>query len=401
MAKTPRKRGRAEAAIPLAQRTYYCAICTGPFTPEKHNQMTCCEAHANELDRKRHREARAAAKKKEAEELRLCIIETCRKPFKPLNDQHLCCSDPCRDLRKKLLAQQRRVEKRTLSDVGVMSVPGPADTDDLISEMHRRGFYVMKADASAQESRFDFDLQMFDGDTFRFAVVGDTHYCSKQQQHTHLCHFYHYAHESEGITDFFHGGDLFNGDGRQHKGQEFENFIHGEDEQVAYVEAKYPKVEGCTTRVIGGSHDYSFFKSSGSDVIKRLADKRDDIEYLGYAGAYIDISPNVDMYLCHPDGGTSYALSYQAQKKVENFTPENKPRICIFAHYHRALYMPAYRNVETLLAPCFQSQTPFLKAKAIFPIIGAWIVEVTVNEDGLSRFKAELFRYYVPIENDF
>jgi len=54
-----------------------------------------------------------------------------------------------------------------------------------------------------------------------------------------------------------------------------------------------------------------------------------------------------------------------------------------------------------VLSPCFQAQTPFLKAKAIFPVIGAWIVELTVNEDSLARFKPELIRYYVPVENDY
>jgi hypothetical protein len=392
-------RGRGEPLIPLKERTYFCAICTAPFTPSKWNQKTCCEAHANELDLKNDR-ARRKKKAKEQGRERLCIIEECRKPFRPRNDQQICCSDECRALRKSRLRKQQRAEKHYASDVGSMAGASvsSAKTDALLAEVHKRGYYALKADASQQEQRFSFDL--FDGDTTRFALVGDTHYCSKQQQHTHFCHFYHYAHE-QGITEFFHTGDLFNGDGKQHKGQEFENFIHGEDEQVEYVAAQYPKIKGCTTHIIGGSHDYSFFKSSGSDVIKRLADRRDDMEYLGYAGAYIDLSPTVDMYLCHPDGGTSYALSYQAQKKVENFTPENKPRICVFGHYHRALYMPAYRNVETVLAPCFQSQTPFLKAKAVFPIIGAWIIELTVNENGLARFKPELIRYYVPIESDY
>ncbi len=377
-----------------------CALegCTNRFEPKGSGARAkrfCSRAHQQKHHiTKGAKEYRAELDAKA--ELLTCLLPGCGRQFKAKKaldgrDLKFYCSRACKDKHVDIKSKAARAEDRALPT---------AETDELISEMHKRGFYVMKADASAQEERFDFDLQMFDGDTFRFAVVGDTHYCSKQQQHTHLSHFYHYA-ADQGIIDFFHTGDLFNGDGRQHKGQEFENFIHGEDEQLDYVESKYPKIEGCKTRIIGGSHDYSFFKTSGSDVIKRLAERRADMEYLGYAGAYVDLTPDVDMYLCHPDGGTAYALSYQAQKKVENFTPENKPRIVFFGHYHRAMYIPAYRNVETLLAPCFQSQTPFLKAKAIFPVIGAWIVEVVVNEDGLARFKPELFRYYVPIENDF
>lgn len=326
-------------------------------------------------------------------EMRTCALPGCETQFRARvgldgRDMKFYCSR----------AHKEKADERQAS--AERSADGPLSTEDLLAEVHKRGYYALKADASEQEKRYDLDLNLFDGDTFRLAVLGDTHYCSKQQQRTHLHHFYHYAHEVEGITDFFHTGDLFNGDGRQHKGQEFENFVHGEDEQLEYVKVDYPKIPGCKTRVIGGSHDYSFFKSSGSDIIKRLAKERDDIEYLGYAGAYIDLTPNVDIYLCHPDGGTAYAVSYQPQKKIENFTPENKPNIVFFGHYHRALYME-HRNVATLLTACFQAQTPFLKAKAIFPVIGAWIVDVTVNEDGVQRFRSELFRYYVPVENDF
>lgn len=52
-------RARREAAIPLKERTYYCVICNKAFTPEKWNQKTCCGAHANELERRKHREKTA------------------------------------------------------------------------------------------------------------------------------------------------------------------------------------------------------------------------------------------------------------------------------------------------------------------------------------------------------
>ena len=297
--------------------------------------------------------------------------------------------------------KKRRDARNFTPSVQTAADAAPADDVVLITELQKRGFYVLKPDDKAQETRYnDLDFSIFDGNVYKLAVVGDTHYCSKQQQRTHLHHFYQYAHEYEGVNDFLHLGDLSNGSGKQHVGQEYENFVHGEDDQLDYIEADYPKIPGCNTKVIGGSHDYSFFKLSGSDILKRLAERRDDIEYLGYAGAYVNLTPEVDIYLCHPDGGTAYALSYHAQRKVENFTPENKPNICLFGHYHRMLHFMD-RNVEVLLNGCFQSQTPFLKAKNIAPVIGGWIVEVTTSENGLARFRSEFMRYYVPVENDF
>lgn len=377
-----------------------CALegCTNRFEPSGSGARVkrfCSRAH----QQKHH--ITQGAKEYRAEldakaEMLTCALPSCGRQFKARKaldgrDLKFYCSRACKDKHVDIKAKNARAEDRALPT---------AETDELISEMHRRGFYVMAADPSETDKHYKIDLAPFEGDTFKFAIAGDTHYCSRQQQHTHLTNFYHLCHEKEGITDFFNPGDVFNGSGKQHKGQEFENFLHGEDEQLAYVVDRFPKIPGCTTRIIGGSHDYSFFKLSGSDVTGRLAEKRDDIEYLGYAGAYIDISPHVRMYLYHPAGGTAYAVSYQPQKKVENFAPENKPNICIFGHYHRWLQMQ-HRNVEMVVAPCFQSQTPFLKAQGIFPIIGGVIVEVTVNENGIARFRAELIRYYVPIENDF
>lgn len=308
------------------------------------------------------------------------------------------CSLKCRASRDAERKRASRAGARV--SVEVKQEVGELTTDALLSEIHARGYYALRADESIQDKRYKLDKKQFEGQTFKFAVMGDTHLGSQQQQLTHLQHFYHYAHEVEGITMFFHCGDLFNGSGKQHQGQEFENFVHGEDEQLDYAESVYPKIDGCCTKIIAGSHDYSFFKLSGSDIIKRLAERRSDIEYLGFAGAYIDITPEVDLYLHHPDGGTAYAVSYQPQKRIENFTPENKPRLCFMGHYHRSLYM-VHRNVECLVVPCFQSQTPFLKSKGIFPLLGGWIVTMTVNKDGLARFQPELIRYYVPVERDY
>lgn len=402
MAKT--KRSRRQPAIPLTDRTYYCAICTKPFTPEKWNQKTCCGAHANELERRKHRE-KTTAKVEEKHSERFCIIEECRKPFKPRNNGHLCCSTECSDLRKNRMAMQKRAEKRGVyaSDVGSMAAPGvvidKTETDDLISEMHKRGFFVTKAPVESG-ARFEVDLTMFEGDVVRFGVMSDTHLCSKQQQLSHLRSFYRLCAERE-IDTVLHIGDLCEGTGKQHEGQIYDLFIHGQDEQTDYIVEHYPNEPGITTHFILGSHDESFWKASGYDIGRRVSEQRPDMKYMGFADAYIDIAPNVDINMHHPDGGSAYALSYNAQKRVEAYPPELKPRIALFGHYHRSMWMPAYRNVDTFLVPCFQSQTLFLKKKKIYPIIGGWIIEATVNEDGLANIKPECIRFYVPVANDY
>ncbi len=399
-------RSRKEAAVPLAERTYYCVLeeCHKPFTPAKWNQNTCCPEHANEhaLAKKR---ARGAEKEKQKHAERPCIIEECRKPFRPRNKTQLCCSPECSDLRKNRLAQQKRDERREFPPADVGSMPGTklsvdqVKTDQLISEMHARGFFVTKEPEKTGE-RFDVPLPPMDGDRIKFGLMSDTHMCSRQQQLTHLNTFYKILEEHE-IDTCFHCGDLCEGDGKQHKGQVYDLFVHGHDEQCDYVVEHYPRINGITTYFITGSHDYSFWKSAGYDFGRHVAEKREDMEYLGVFDAYVNISPNVDMNLHHPGGGTAYALSYNAQKKVESYPPELKPNVAAYGHYHRVFWMPAYRNVDTFLVPCFQSQTNFLKERKIYPIIGGFIMEAVVNEDGLVKTLPDCIRFYVPVEADY
>ena len=95
---------------------------------------------------------------------------------------------------------------------------------------------------------------------------------------------------------------MVEGTGNQYRGQRFEMFIHGADAMVEYTVDNYPRVRGMRTMVIGGSHDYSFYKSDGIDVLKAIAAKRDDISYLGMSGAFVQFG-KVKVYMMHPSGG--------------------------------------------------------------------------------------------------
>ena len=378
-----------------------CVICYDDFIPAVHNQMTCSPKCSYKLSLKRSKENEKTLKE-ERNSSNLPIKENCivcDREFEQKNDRHICCSQECADIRKAILVRQNRIEGKSSYSEDKIEKNVKASTDDLISEMHKRGFFVTKQPETTGE-RFEVDMTMFEGDVMRFAVMSDTHLCSKQQQLSHLRSFYRLCADRE-IEMVLHIGDLCEGTGKQHEGQIYDLFIHGQDEQTDYIVENYPRETGITTHFILGSHDESFWKMSGYDIGRRVSEQRDDMKYLGFADAYIDIAPNVDINLHHPDGGTAYALSYNAQKRVEAYPPELKPRIALFGHYHRCMWMPAYRNVDAFLVPCFQSQTLFLKKKKIYPIIGGWLIDVTINEDGLARVQPECIRFYEPIDNDY
>jgi len=250
------------------------------------------------------------------------------------------------------------------------------------------------------------DLKKFKGKLNKLLIVSDSHLCSKYQQLTYLTEVYHYAKE-QGIKTVLHAGDVSAGHPRMHRGYVYETlFKYGYDEQLEYIVDKYPKINGMTTYMIGGSHDWIWYKVGGVDIIKAIAKERKDIIYMGYAGAEV-IIPDLDLniYIHHPTGGVPYARSYRMQKTIEQFAPQNKPDILIQGHLHINNFLPMYRNVVGFAIGCFEAQTPFLKSKGLYPEISALLVEITTNdyfrENGIASVKYEFLPFFVPKENDY
>lgn len=140
-----------------------------------------------------------------------------------------------------------------------------------------------------------------EADEYSFAAIADTHLCSVQEKLRELHTFYALCHK-RGIKDVFHAGDIVAGQG-VYAGQEYEIHTFGADNQVAYVVANYPKVEGITTHFIIGNHDYSFLKMAGVDVGPKIAQARKDIDYLGAFQGCVFQNGIKLIQLVHPDGG--------------------------------------------------------------------------------------------------
>lgn len=263
------------------------------------------------------------------------------------------------------------------------------------------GYSVEKIEELRGVKQVNISTKRFDGDFCEIGLVGDTQIGSKYQQMTYL----HQAYElfaNRGITTVFHTGDLVDG-WQIYAGHIHEVFLIGHDEQYYYAKEHYPKKDGITTYVIGGQHDYVFWKRGGFDIIKRLAESRDDIKYLGYFGGYVRMGRKLH-YLHHPGGGIAYARSYKTQKMVENFAPELKPHFLYRGHHHIYNQM-LYRNVIAIDCPCFQAQTPYLAEKGYNPEIGFLILKFRVNDvgvkDNLAMYAVEHFPFFIPKEKDY
>jgi predicted phosphodiesterase/biotin operon repressor len=236
----------------------------------------------------------------------------------------------------------------------------------------------------------------------KIGCVSDTHFGSKMQNPSLLYTIYKQF-EQENIDFAVHAGDITEGI-NMYRGQEHERFLHGADEMKDYTIDIYPKTNKFKTYMIGGSHDMSFKKAAGYNIVRSICEKRDDLVYRGEENAIFNIK-NCNIKLMHPTSGVPYALTYRPQKIIESVTAEmimrireNKDinillNILFFGHYHVASYLPSYFGVEGIGVPCLQKQTPYLTRKGLTPIIGYVIVEVWLNKEGNIVKSKPDFRY--------
>jgi predicted phosphodiesterase len=245
---------------------------------------------------------------------------------------------------------------------------------------------------ASDESRIT--IEESESNTILFGVTGDRHFGSLYHTNAPLAAFYRYC-EARGVQTVFDAGDMTDGH-KIYRGQEFEQLDLGFDRQLERVKVSSPR--SIHTKFITGNHDASFKHLAGADVGKQIEAVVPEYEFL--ADTYAThkwMTPNGDftLGLLHPDGGTAYALSYRPQKIVEALAGGTKPDLLAIGHFHKAEFIPSYRNVAAMQTGTFQRQTPFMARKGSQAHVGGWIVEVTIgaNKD-YKIFKPEFVAFY-------
>lgn len=233
----------------------------------------------------------------------------------------------------------------------------------------------------------------------RFGLIGDTHFNSKYVQITYLHDFYDIC-VREGVKDIYLAGDIDEGE-EMRIGHKYECYNQGADEHVEEIVKNYPRRNGITTHFITGNHDHSLIKRAGFDIGYAIAAKRPDMKYLGMSNATVKLTPNCVLELRHPIDGNAYALSYKPQKMIDAMQGGDKPNVLAIGHYHKTEYL-FYRNIHTFQVGCFQAQTPYMKGKQVAAMVGGWIVEIHVDDEGtIKRCKGEFIPYYKMIKDDW
>ncbi len=218
----------------------------------------------------------------------------------------------------------------------------------------------------------------------KYLLVSDTHFGNNRQQLHLLNELYEEAYKKE-IDTVYHIGDIVDGDYTSiRKEQPRQLFLHGFDEQAGYVVDMYPQIEGITTYFILGSHDETHYKNGQATLGFWIPRCRKDMIYLGQDQVNVK-NNNVKITLDHPGDGSSYALSYKPQKRIEELESGNKPKALYIGHYHK-FYSFVYRNVHCVEVPSLCDKTQFQTKKSLSNALGGVFIECWSDDKGNIQY---------------
>lgn len=208
-------------------------------------------------------------------------------------------------------------------------------------------------------------------------LISDTHLCSKYDRLDILRYLYDKA-EDRGIKYILHSGDFT--DGRSNRPEHIYELKETSYEgQVDYCVDKYPTFSG-KTYVISGNHDNWWYKSTGSEIVKAIAKRRDDIVYLGSDVADLKIG-KLKIRLFHGKGGNAYAKSYKVQKYLDSIPLEERPHILQTGHVHQSFYMKQ-DDTHCFQTSCLEDLTPFARSMGLANDKSVWWVDVNIDDRG-------------------
>ncbi len=218
----------------------------------------------------------------------------------------------------------------------------------------------------------------------RYGLISDTHVGNINYDPKLLKHAAKQF-DKEGVDFIVHAGDVMDGWYRNRPQSIFEQNAIGLDEQLKKTVEEFKQFNQ-PIYFITGNHEYNtFMRNAGIEVGPYLEDKLNNknvpATFMGNAEGDLKTKSNSILRTMHPDGGTSYALSYKSQKIAESLESGKKPHVLHIGHYHKAEYM-FYRNIHIFQAGTLMGQSKFMKGKQIPAHKSFWIIDVNSKSDG-------------------
>jgi hypothetical protein len=235
--------------------------------------------------------------------------------------------------------------------------------------------------------------------TFLFGAAGDLHAGSKYTRWDVREDLYRQFIDA-GAQCNFDTGNWIDGEARFNT---YDLDVHGLDAQVRHL-AKYHPKKIKTFAVWGDDHEGWYVQREGIDVGKYTEAVMREAGHwwtnLGFMEAHVKLTnfnsgQSCIMAVCHPGGGSAYALSYSIQKIIESLEGGEKPAVGLYGHYHK-LWAGNIRNVWAVQTGTQQDQTPFMRKKRLEAHVGGTLVKLKQDPrtGAITSCTPELIRYF-------
>lgn len=145
--------------------------------------------------------------------------------------------------------------------------------------------------------------------------------------------------------------------------------------------------------MIDGNHDRWFVKSSGAYIVEDIAGSLNNAVYLGQDEGDLIIG-DATIKLWHGEDSSSYATSYRLQKLIESLSGGQKPNVLLAGHTHKQGYF-FDRNIHVVSGGSMQLQSKWMRGKRIAAHVGYHIIDMTITDDGVTRFNIEWLPYFL------
>lgn len=219
----------------------------------------------------------------------------------------------------------------------------------------------------------------------RYLAISDSHIGNVNYDPDLMTHAAKTAKEMK--VDFaIHGGDVVDGWYQNRPQQVFELNAIGGDQQIDMAVKELSKLGDIPFRFITANHEWNtYMRGAGIEVGGMLEDKLTkkgmDVTFLGNDQGNIELANGTRIMILHPDGGSSYAVSYKSQKIAESLEGGKKPHILHIGHFHKAEYI-FWRNIHIVQMGTLEGQTKFMRGKHLSAMKGFYIIDVTTNKKG-------------------
>lgn len=222
----------------------------------------------------------------------------------------------------------------------------------------------------------------------KLLLISDTHLGSKYDRLDILRYIYKKA-EENGVNYVLHSGDLCEGvSNRPEQVYSLHEDAISYTGQRDYVVKNYPK-SNIPTYLIAGNHDMWWFKKCGADICQDIANRRDDIIYLGSDCEDLQIG-KLHIRMRHGSGGNAYARSYRVQKYLDSINADERPHILQMGHTHQAFYMHQGKT-HCFQTSCLQDLTPYERSMGFSNDKSCWWVDIDMDKHGNPvKIKQEL-----------